>query len=296
MDSTLEQTFANPPTLLVDAIVAKFDWAKGASWTLLSGGRTNFAWKLSPESGGAAAVVKLYRGPALNPLFPNDPKSEALLLKLLLGTGLAPKPLASLSTEVGECNVYSHIPGETWRRDTSIVGKLMQGLHCLTAPNDLQIAPSGSRALGEKTESILVKCDEKSSILRERPNEHVLASQRQSLLHGDIVPGNLIWNETGLHLIDWQCPSIGDPCEDIAIFLSPAMQSLYRGSPLLETEIADFFEAYDDPVTETRYRSLAPWYHWRMAAYCLWQSQNGRPDYAEALELEIDALQRSRTR
>lgn len=239
-------------------------------------------------------VVKLYQGPALNPLFRNDPESEALLLQRLLGTGLAPRHLASLSTDAGECNVYSHIPGETWQKDASIVGELMQTLHRIPGPTELRVAPGGSDALSAKTVSILAKCKDVSRVVDARPEKEVREAQSLVLLHGDIVPGNLILNETGLHLIDWQCPLVGDPCEDIAVFLSPAMQSLYRGNPLLGSEISDFFKAYGVQSAQIRYRALAPWFHWRMAAYCQWQSENGRPDYAAARDLELAALQRSR--
>lgn len=77
------------------------------------------------------------------------------------------------------------------------------------------------------------------------------------------------------------------------MFLSPAMQSVYRGQPLTEAEIGDFFAAYGAPEVAGRYARLAPWYHWRMAAYCQWQSENGRPDYGPARDLEVAALQRS---
>lgn len=277
---------------MVDAVTAEFGWLKDARWYPLSGGRTNFAWKLSSALGDDV-VVKLYRGPADNPLFPNEPKSEALLLQRLLDSGLAPRHLASLNTAAGECNVYSHIPGETWKKDATIVGKLMQALHGKPGPKELRTLASGSYELGMKTESILRNCQCTSRIPDLHQENHVPASQKLVLLHGDIVPGNLILNETGLHLIDWQCPSLGDPCEDIAIFLSPGMQNLYRGNPLLETDISDFFEAYGDQGVQMRYHALAPWFHWRMAAYCQWQSENGRPDYAVARDLELVALQRS---
>ena len=278
---------------MVDAVNAEFSWSKDAKWLPLSGGRTNFAWKLSPALGGDV-VVKLYQGSALNPLFPNDPKSEALLLQRLLGTGLAPRHLASLSTDAGECNVYSHIPGEIWQTDTSIVGRLMQTLHCIPGPPELRRVLSGSDALAAKTVSILAECENAARITAARPEGYVPAAQDLVLLHGDIVPGNLILNETGLHLIDWQCPSMGDPCEDIAVFFSPAMQSLYRGSPLLDTEIGEFFDSYGDQAARIRYQAMSPWFHWRMAAYCQWQSENGRTDYADARDLELAALQRSR--
>lgn len=295
MGKSLVRTLRYPPTPVVDAVTAKFEWARRAEWSELSGGRTNFAWKLGSEPTGDVIVVKLYCGPALNPLFANDPKSEALLLQQLEPTGIAPRLLAYFGTTAGACVVYTHIPGDTWQNDASVVGKLIRSLHGIAPPKELRCSPDGSDALADKTESILAKCAENIQLLALRPVGSVPSLGRHVLLHGDIVPGNLILNETGLHLIDWQCPSVGDPCEDIAIFLSPAMQSLYRGRPLSNREVSEVFEAYQDHAIKARYRALAPWYHWRMAAYCQWQSENGGLDYAPARDLEIEALQRSRS-
>ncbi len=71
------------------------------------------------------------------------------------------------------------------------------------------------------------------------------------------------------------------------------MKVLYRGAPLSSVETDAFLTAYDAPDVVLRYHALAPYYHWRMAAYCLWQLENGRPDYAQGLDLERAALQRS---
>ncbi len=105
------------------------------------------------------------------------------------------------------------------------------------------------------------------------------------------MAGNILVAGKSLTLIDWQCPAIGDPCEDIALFLSPAMQHLYRGSPLSPGEEVEFLGAYAQPATVSRYQALRPWYGWRMAAYCLWRVENGSTDYEEALQLELGILQ-----
>lgn len=110
------------------------------------------------------------------------------------------------------------------------------------------------------------------------------------LVHGDPVPGNIVVSNRRIILIDWQCPVLGDPAEDLAIFLSPAMQFLYRGSPLADAERQVFLHAYPDRATVARFLALEPWFHWRMAAYCLWQAGRGRSEYARAFELERKAL------
>lgn len=257
------------------------------------GGRTNTAWLGRLLAGDI--VVKLYSGPAQNPLFPNDPQAEARLLRLLADQNIAPALLATLRTKAGVCNVYGHIPGEIWRAGAAEVATLMRRLHGIAPPSGLRNTANGSAALISQTRIILGKCASGGELARLEPAFKPIDAAPNVLLHGDIVPGNLISNAGGLHLIDWQCPAAGDACEDIAVFLSPAMQMLYRGAPLSVAETDAFLMAYDAPKVSARYRALAPYYHWRMAAYCLWQLENGRPDYAEGLELERAALYRSAT-
>ena len=104
------------------------------------------------------------------------------------------------------------------------------------------------------------------------------------------MPGNIITGPQGITLIDWQCPALGDPAEDLAAFLSPAMQWLYRGQTLTPDQEQVFLSAYPNPETTARYRALKPLFHWRMAAHCLWKSERGAQDYATALRLELQAL------
>ncbi|TCL01463.1 phosphotransferase family enzyme [Shimia isoporae] len=255
------------------------------------GGRTNTAWK--GECGSEAFVAKLYSGPARNPLFPNDPDAERRLLLALADGGNTPVFRAQLQTESGVCNLYDHIPGEIWRDGVTDVARLMADLHAHPCPEGLRTVPDGSDALLKQGQEILSKSSDSPTLEALKPLGHVPASNLRRLLHSDIVPGNLIRNTSGLFLIDWQCPATGDPCEDIAVFLSPAMQFLYRGAPLTEEQIAAFFDAYGHPETATRYRALTPFFHWRMATYCHWQTDNGRTDYGAALTLELEALQRS---
>jgi thiamine kinase-like enzyme len=114
-----------------------------------------------------------------------------------------------------------------------------------------------------------------------------------SLIHGDPVPGNLLAHDGTLTLIDWQCPQMGDPSEDLALFLSPAMQVLYRGATLSPAEEEAFLAAYPDTAVVGRYLSLKPWLHWRMAGYCLWRCADGNPVDQHAFELERAAMDQS---
>jgi aminoglycoside phosphotransferase (APT) family kinase protein len=118
-------------------------------------------------------------------------------------------------------------------------------------------------------------------------------SAKRALLHGDPVPGNILVTPDGLRLIDWQCPAVGDPVEDLALFLSPAMQLIYRGAPLTRAEGDAFTAAYADPQVQDRLNAMQPWHHWAMAAYCAWKAARGAQRYAQAMELELAALEQN---
>lgn len=242
-------------------------------------------------------VVKLYLNRADNPLFANDPIREVMALRALSGTGMVPALAASGEFEGQHWLAYDHIPGAPWYSDTPHVAQLLGRLHDQPLMRDLPLGCNGSDELEQQSSEILARCPGDEPMLTElqalRPQGHVAAIAQLALIHGDPVPGNLLAHDGTLTLIDWQCPQQGDPAEDLSLFLSPAMQFLYRGTVLSDHESAAFLSAYPDPHIVSRYQALKPWYHWRMAAYCLWRSLGGAPLDRSALELELQALKRS---
>ncbi|MEI6801465.1 MAG: phosphotransferase, partial [Pseudomonadota bacterium] len=84
--------------------------------------------------------------------------------------------------------------------------------------------------------------------------------------------------------IDWQCPGLGDPAEDLATFLSPAMQWLYTGRTLGPDQRSRFLHAYPDQATVARFQALEPLFTWRIAAHCRYRAAKGDADYAQALQ------------
>ena len=261
-----------------------------ARFETLYGGRTNRVWRV--EGPRHDAVLKLYCRDLRNPLFRNDAGLEVICLRTLQTTGFVPNLRAS-GTCLGDSWVfYDHAPGEPWQIGAEKVGQLLSGLHSKTITAELPAGCNGSDDIAIHTESILQECrsDRHQELLRLRPSPPVPATPETCLVHGDPVPGNILVAPTGLTLIDWQCPAIGDPCEDLALFLSPAMQRLYRGEPLSQAEETAFLQGYAKGDIVARYHMLRPWYAWRMAAYCLWRAENGAPDYLAGLELELAAL------
>ena len=106
-----------------------------------------------------------------------------------------------------------------------------------------------------------------------------------------MVPANIIKDPAGLTLIDWQCPTIGDAAEDLATFLSPAMQSLDGGQPLSENKQARFLDAYGNADADDLYGALKALFHWRMAVHCMWKAERGSLGNAEAMQLELAELE-----
>ena len=263
--------------------------AQARLWPL-SGGQTNRLWRVETATGDL--VVKLYATTPGNPLFTNDPAAEAALLRHLEGTGLAPRLHAALDTPSGPVLLYAHVGGTPWRDDPLPVARALARLHPLPPPPSLAAAPDGSAALTRQTRAILDLCDPAAArpLRRLEPAGSVPPSGEAALLHGDPVPGNLIRTPGHLVLIDWQCPAAGDPVHDLSLFLSPAMQQVYRGRPLSPADETRFLTAYGDDAAVERYHALAAWFHWRMAAYCLWRTGCGAADYRPALALECARL------
>ena len=114
---------------------------------------------------------------------------------------------------------------------------------------------------------------------------------RHNVTMKEDVRGNILVNGAELTLIDWQCPAIGDACDDLATFLSPAMQSVNGNAPLSPAQEDAVLSAYGNAAVSRRYRILAPAYHWRMAAYCLWKAERGHVEYAAGARLERARLQ-----
>ncbi len=258
----------------------------GEAWHPLKGGRTNRLWRVGHR------VVKCYAD-TVNPLFSNEPDAEWTALAGLHHLGLAPTPLARDEHQGTRYIIYSYRDGALWRAGPNQPAKLLRRVHDASFSGHLSDAPDGSAEIVGQTKAILklLRDEARARIAARQPVGEIPPSGQRCLLHGDPVPANIITGTVPI-LVDWQCPAKGDPVEDLCLFLSPAMQLAYRGRPLQADEAAQFIAAYGCPKTAARLAALAPWHHWRMAAYCAWKTECD-PIYAEGLELELAALSRS---
>jgi thiamine kinase-like enzyme len=305
MDATkiiLDAANHEPPDRLKQAVQDAGFLTSDAQWTCLQGGRTNRVWRAAepwtahPSTG--VYIVKLYTPEADTPLFRNDPQAEVAILTLLSNRGLSPDLLLCGQTPSGSFIVYRYQVGQAWHAGTDRIARILRKVHDTVDPPPLPFAPDGSAELIAQTLGFLAEIDDHRAdqLRRNPPRQHVEPSFLRRLLHGDPVPGNVICDDDDLSkspvLIDWQCPTLGDPVLDLAMFLSPAMQHIGRGKPLSRQEEEDFLSVYNDQAAMIRLSKLRAILHWRMAAYCLWKITGPKSDvdYAKGYDLELAAL------
>lgn len=260
----------------------------------LRGGRTNRAWRLTAP--GCDVVLKLFAGDGGNPLFPNDPQAEAICLTHPALSALAPRLVARGAGGSGAWVLYPWVEGPHWAGDMAQAARALRALHRTPAPLGLRRLDCAATTLIDAGALFLRDCTgpqarRLSALCPDAPG--VRDDIAPVLLHGDPVAANIVITPDRPVFIDWQCPAIGDACADIAILLSPAMRMLYRGGAPRAGDSAEFLASYGDADVAARYRALAPVFHWRMAAYCLWRAETGAPGYSAAAEAELSAFRKS---
>jgi aminoglycoside phosphotransferase (APT) family kinase protein len=268
------------------------------SRTLLTGGYRNQVWKV--RAGSGYVIEKQYaEDPGdPNPMFPNLPDHEAAALAHLAGSGCAPELVSYRPAleHAGASVVYRFVPGTQWRRGVDDVAHLLGTVHQLPAPR-------GMRRLHRSAVEAIAHADTVVGdvpVARERARVSAVRPagmldrpvRRAALVHTDCGPGNIVRSPHGLVLIDWQCPGVGDPVEDVACFLSPAMMILYATPPHTTGARQRFLDAYDDRRVVARYQRDGPAWHYRIASYCVWRAHRlsrRQPEVAERYRVALDA-------
>jgi len=265
----------------------------------LAGGYWNQVLRL--QDGGRDWVVKVFDHRAERRLFPILPDTEARAMAALSGLGLAPDPVAYLprAGERPALLVYRFHEGRPWQSGSAKVAWLLKRQHGL--------APEGFRLLATEPAAILAQGDwlirdleDDAHVARlnaRRPEPIHLPAPRLALVHTDAGPGNLIEGPEGLRLIDWQCPGLGDPAEDLYSFLAPCFQILFQHEPLTDDERGEFLAAYDNAEVAARLQVMQPFYAYRMLAYCCLRrlrlsecDKAAAERYRSAIEAELPVL------
>lgn len=296
MNDTEQDKPGPPPAVLVDCWAAELS-APPLDWRPLSGGRSNALWRVPSADGDV--VVKLFRPAAATPLFANDPALEIASLRALQGTGLAPEFFGAKQTPAGWSAAYRHIAGRPWRSgdDPALVARALARLHAHRAPELLPRAPTEPNRLWDEARVLLASLPETAHLEALEPAPSEAAPTNPVFIHGDPTAANVLMTGARVTLIDWQCPSLGDAADDLAVFLSPAMQLVSGNAPLDLAGEARFLAGYTaarggaaGAETVARYRRLAPVYHWRMGIYGEWRAARGDAAYARGAALELARL------
>lgn len=284
---------SRPPATLVDAALPHLTAATLADWTPLTGGRTNRLWRVGDR------VVKLYDPCSATPLFPNLPGAEYAALTCLAPRNLAPEPTTRLSGPFGNALIYRYVEGAPGYADPVALAHMLHRVHETPAMPGLRHMPSGSAAALAMTDALLAKVQTPDAgivdLRRHLADQPAVPAEGAALIHADPVAANVVNTAGQPILIDWQCPAQGDPCEDLAIVLSPSMQRVY-GASFTAAQTEEVLSAYPDRDRVARYRRLAPFLHLRMAAYAQWSSEHGRPSPPETIRSELVAARTAFTR
>lgn len=290
----MTRTGTPPPDTLATDLAQHGVLSPEDDWTALPARRGISLWRVD-RAAAPPLTVTLYARSKPDPLFADDPALDAALHEYLAPRQSAPRLVLRCSTPQGRCLVHEDVPGAPQRRGTFLVARALHKLHGLEQPPGLPQTPDGSAELTDATLAILSDCASPAAMAARNlaPHGNVPPLRRPVLLHGDPVPEAMIVSETGFRWTGLGCAASGDPCADLALFLSPAMQVLRGAAPLGPAERAAFLASYPCRQTVARYRALAPWYHWRMLAYCLWRHECGDALARHAVRAEETGLKQS---
>ena len=232
----------------------------------LKGGYLNTVWCV--DTPDRRLVAKEFVKPMTGTLFPNLPEDEAEALRRLAGLEVAPD-LVGFWPEVSLL-VYDFAEGDMWDGDIKAVAQLLLRKEAAD-PIGFRSVPLNAQDILAEGDALFARCKSPPDAVCP-PHVDLPLPEKLSLIHTDIGV-NLVGAGKTLRLIDWQCPAIGDLCEDIYSFLSPAFQILAEREPLTDAEVRNFWLALTRPDLEARYALLRPAYAWRFAGYCAWRSE-----------------------
>ena len=267
------------------AVERALGWAPGrASLTPLTGGRSNRSYLVT--GGATPLVLKVYEA-AGSEMFPNDPHAEWTALERLSPMGLAPEPVARVTIGTKPGLIYTHVTG-TIGASAHLLGRALARLHTVRDWSGLRRLP---RAGAQTSETLVAHLPGGMALSRLRPPRRVAPPAADVLLHGDPVPSNVVTTPQGITFIDWQCPALGPPEEDLFLALSPGMAHVYGQAPAAMDTLLDGYRS--EPVA-MRLRARLPELHWRMACYCHLRASESAAGYAAARDIEMRALKKAR--
>ncbi len=268
----------------------------------LKEGYHNYVYRLQADE-NIDWVIKQYVTHSSVPLFPVLPEHEARALQFFQGVGVAPDYVDFLpDAKDGAILVYQYIEGRMWQDDVIAVAQMLDKAHRKPLSGKFRYLNVWPTELIQHTQSILDQMQDKreaeallSDFMHDCECDDTIV---RCLVHTDCGPGNIIVGDEGPRLIDWQCPGLGDPVEDLVNFTSPAIQILYGLSPLTQTQRRAFFVAYNNLAVKSRFDQLGNYYRLRFTAYCLFREEQlhqSQPEisalYRKALSAELALME-----
>jgi aminoglycoside phosphotransferase (APT) family kinase protein len=237
-------------------------------------------------------VLKVSRPDRETPVFDNRPQDEWAILCALSSKGIAPMPVSkSIGADGTHLLIYQFEAGSNGASDATALAQLLRTVHAAPTPDYLPARNGNSGHLMAEADRMCADMPLPDWIAALRPPLPHATPGPRCLVHRDPIASNIISDHAGTPLlIDWQCPAIGDPLEDIAHATSPAMSYVYGGDePFCAHEVLD---AYGDSALIRHASAFLSLYRWRMICYCHWKAMQGAQIYADAMVREAEALER----
>ena len=266
----------------------------------LKGGYWNAVYRI--RGADFDLVLKQFAIDSGKGLFPVLADDEARALEQLAGTGIAPQYHSYWpQAPGGAVLLYEFAPGQMWRDDMVAAGGLFKRLHAAPVMGPFRTLPTQPAELLTQAEELIGGYIVQALGVQLEalcPPVIELESAPSVLVHTDSGPGNIIQSPDAITFIDFQCPGMGDACEDLTCFLSPGIHHLYGLPPLSEEQEQAYLLAYGDADVLQRFKYMRAYYSYRMAAYFVMRhySQQGLDEkvsqaYLKAAQLEISALE-----
>lgn len=258
----------------------------------LDGGSTNAVYLVTLAPSGVKVVLKVSTEGSDTPLFENRPQTEWRLLCALSTIGVAPMPISKLSLGDGEFALaYHFVEGKLGARSPSALAGVLRTTHESSPVFSLQTRVMNAPDLLVQSDQLLSVPLPKWAVALKPKRPVQLPKIKPRLIHSDPIFNNIVTDKNGKTvLIDWQCPALGDPLEDIAHATSTGMAEAYSAPPPFD--VWDVLEEYGEQSLTMRASSCLPLYSWRMLCYCHWQASQGHTRYAAAVEHEAGLLDR----
>lgn len=242
----------------------------------LMGGFWNDVYRL--RGNGRDWVIKHFRAANPDGLYPILPQAEALALQMLSGLEIAPEPVAFLPDV--PLLVYEFFAGDVWQEDVAGIGRLLRRLHDVpvTADSGFRQLPLETADILQQGDQLLAQAEPDTQVQRLRairpPPQPRPLLKRCVLVHTDPWAGNFVQNGRHLCLIDWQCPGLGDPVEDVWTFLYAGYEMLLGWPRFDESVATEFWRGYGaETAVQPCLEIIAPSYTYRLAAHCCLRQQ-----------------------